>query len=244
VNALIAAEFPVGNPVNQWSVNGTVGFSAAGLFGLFYDTASFSGNYNLALIPPTPGDVNNPDNGYESGGDVCKALGGNGVSGTLIPPVTGYIGPFGDGNPAITIGYLGLGDAAKMPAPASSYWLTYNGVAESDGSVEAGTYSFYGHEHFLGKNVPNNAAATALVRPFFIAMKKLFHTNDKTTPYDNALMDPSTLHNSGVLGAYMFADKTGLVDTGYPAPGAAVGKYTGDVAGGSIGGTPLVAPFN
>lgn len=250
VNQLIAAQYPVGNPVTQWSVSSTIGTSAAGLFGLYYNPSdpAYNGNYVLTAIPHTAGDINDADNGYESGGDVAKALGGN--SG-LAGPATGYNGPF-DNQPALTVGFLGIGDASKMGASLTAslpFWLNYNGVFESDGGIENGTYLAYGHEHVFGKNTPSNPAATALVRPMFIAIKKLLHNNDAVAggTYDNSAADPATLHSGGILGAYMFADKQGQVDTGYPVPGAAVGKYTGDVAGtggSSIAATPASAPFN
>jgi hypothetical protein len=215
-NTLIASSWPLGNPVTQWAVNSTVGTSGAGLYGLYYNGTA-SSSYSLTAIPSTPGDNNNADNGYETGGDVAKALGGN--SEPVTVPTSGYLGPY-DNQPALVVGYLAVSDLSTLTA------LTFNGVAESDGAIEEGTYGFYGHEHVLGKPTPTNPAATALVPNFFKAMKMLLDNNDVTPGTgDNTKKDPSTLHSTGILGYYLYADKGGQADTVYPVPGGATG-YT------------------
>lgn len=221
VNALIACGYGIGTPVVQWAVSSTVGTSAAGLYGLYF----VGGAYSLVAIPHTASDINDPDNGYEGGGDVSKAL-------NLAAPAN-YKGPLGDGNNALTVGYLGVSDATANGLTIAANWLTFNGVAESDGAVESGTYSFYGHEHLLGKNVPTNPAATALVPHLFDAIHYLLENNDTLFGnQDNLKADPSTLHSTGILGLYMYADKNNQGDTGYPVPGAAVGHYTTFCSGG------------
>jgi hypothetical protein len=172
-------------------------------------------------MPATPGDINNSDNGYESGGDVSKALALAGPANYKFEGTNQFV---------LTVGYLGISDASANNLTTN--WLTFNGVAESDGAIESGTYSFYGHEHLLGKNTPSNAAATAVVPLMFAGMKYLLDNNDAAKGSGlNDKADPQTLHSSGILGYYMFADKTSQADAGYPTPAAAVGKYT--LTGGS-----------
>ena len=217
-NYLLDTGYPIGNPVVQWAVNGTVGTSASGLFGLYYD--STIAGYNLTAIPHTAGDIDDPDNGYESGGDVAKALD------NASSPSTGYTGPAGGF--AITMGFLGVSDAGSVGAPTSAYWLTLNGVHESDGAIESGTYSAFGHEHLYGKNVPTNPAATSLQPILFEAIKFQFDNNDSPARSgNNTLADPDTLHSTGIYAFYMFADRSAQSDgPNYPVSGAASGAYT------------------
>jgi hypothetical protein len=67
----------------------------------------------------------------------------------------------GGGNTNIFIGYLGIGDAKTArdgtsggptaKDPGGAVWLTLDGVAENNGAVESGQYTFWGHEHLLGQ---------------------------------------------------------------------------------------------
>ena len=213
VNELLAAGYPVGNPVVQWQVNSVVGINpSTGLFGLYFDTTV--AGYHLGAI------AGSSDNGYEGGGDVAKALN---LAGTGA-------GPNGDGNNALTVGFLGLGDAGSP----SSQFLTYNGVAESDGAIEAGAYLPWGHEHVYGKHTPDNAAATALVPKLFTSIKTQLANNDSVGAdhsYQGANwnnhVDPTTLHSSGIYGFYMVADRgTTAADSGYPVSLNASAIYT------------------
>ena len=213
-NYLLDSGYPIGNPIVQWQVNSVVGVSAAGLFGLYFD-GTISG-YNLAAIPSDGGN-NNPNNGYESGGDVAKALGG---TGGVTAPTSGYTGPAG--GKALTVGFLGIGDAGNLPI---GNWLSLNGVPESDGAIESGTYSAFGHEHIYGKNVPTNPAATALVPLMFKGIKFQLDNNDNTAHSGlNDKVDPTTLHSGGLYAFYMFADRSAQSDgPNYPVPTSASG---------------------
>src|SRR5262249_20296727 len=79
VNALADSSYGVTKPVQQFSLNG-VPFAGVG-------SAA-----TLAVVD---------NNGYESGGDVSKALRVDGTQSSTVDGNTGYI----------TVGYLGLGDA-------------------------------------------------------------------------------------------------------------------------------------
>lgn len=83
------------------------------------------------------------NNGYESGGGVATALGIDGSCNTT-DPFFGNSGYF-------AIGYLGCSDALAHGLTTNN-WLTLDGVMESNGSIEEGQYSFWGHEHLYGKN--------------------------------------------------------------------------------------------
>ena len=86
--------------------------------------------------------------GYDSGGDVAKALALDGSCQAADPN-------FG-GTGWMAIGYLGMSDAASVTNSSHNFnvWLTYNGVAETDLSVEQGQYNFWGYEHCYGRPVP------------------------------------------------------------------------------------------
>jgi hypothetical protein len=83
------------------------------------------------------------DNGYESGGGVTTALG--------VPGSTQQTDPFFGGTGWIAIGYASASDAQKNGVTTAN-WLTENGVMSSDGTIETGTYSFWGHEHLYGRS--------------------------------------------------------------------------------------------
>jgi hypothetical protein len=88
------------------------------------------------------------NNGYDSGGDVAKALSIDG-SCQNADPNTGTTG-------WMAIGYLGMADAGNITnknnlTGGSTYWISYNGVAESDGAIEEGQYSYWNYERELGK---------------------------------------------------------------------------------------------
>jgi hypothetical protein len=92
------------------------------------------------------------DNGYESGGAVTTALG---VAGS-----TAVVDPFTGTNGWIAIGYASVSDAQKNGVTTAN-WLTENGVLSSDGAIESGTYSYWGHEHLFGRsNIAGSFADT------------------------------------------------------------------------------------
>lgn len=221
VNTLIDIGYPYHNPINQYQVNSTVGLNTAnGLYGLFETNAGAPYLINtIATVNPADGNSLPADNGYETGGDVVKALNVPG-SGITFPGTSAKV---------LTIGYAGIGDAGGLPGGLTGpYILTLNGVHESDGAIESGTYSFWGHEHIYGQHTISNPAVTAAnVLKVYDSIKKQLDNNDVTKGSGlNDKADPFTLHSSGILGVYMTADKTAQADTGFPVYGAAAGAYT------------------
>lgn len=88
--------------------------------------------------------------GYASGGTVA----------TVLNTATTFTNPR-------FVGYLGLNDNANVNGGANA--LKFNNVAYSTGTVEGGTYSFWGYEHLLYRGtltgvaqIAANAVATAL----------------------------------------------------------------------------------
>ena len=217
VNQLLAAGYPVNTPVSQYAVASTVGVNpSTGQYGLYY----VGGAYSLTAVN---------DNGYESGGDVAKAL-------NLA--AQGYT----DANsaPILTVGFMSTSDAGTVSGPvtgaftgAMTNWLTYNGVMESDGAIENGSYLPWGHEHIMGKHTPDNTAATALVPKLFTSVKSQLVNNDTVALSDwgtvgwNDKYDPATLHSAGIYAYYMNADRgVSGSDAGFPVSGDAVGFYS------------------
>jgi hypothetical protein len=73
----------------------------------------------------------------------------------------------GSGATKVLVGYLGIGDAktardgkGNAANPGGAVWLTLDGVAESNGAIEQGQYSFWGHEHLFAQQTPSSDAAT------------------------------------------------------------------------------------
>jgi hypothetical protein len=83
-----------------------------------------------------------PNDGYNGGGDVEKAL--------HVDSSCQQVDPFTSFNGWYAIGYLGIGDA-KTLLLNGGFWLTFNGVAYTNGSVEEGQYSFWNYEYLLGR---------------------------------------------------------------------------------------------
>ncbi len=92
----------------------------------------------LGLLNPADGSLSfATTNGYSSGGSVKDAL--NAASGPAI-------------------GYLGLGDGAKVVGSPNAY-LTYNGVGMTFDNVRHGIYSLWTYEHLYSRvDVNANAA--------------------------------------------------------------------------------------
>ena len=83
-----------------------------------------------------------PNDGYNSGGDVAKAL--------LIDGSCQQLDPINGLNGWIGVGYLGISDANTLRT-AGGVWLTFNGVTESNGAIEEGQYSFWNYEYLFGR---------------------------------------------------------------------------------------------
>jgi hypothetical protein len=96
-------------------------------------------------------------NGYDSGGDVQKAL--------SIDASCQQADPNFGGTGWMAIGYLGMDDANGITnvnnhTGGPTYFLTLNGNLESDGAVEHGEYNYWGYEHLYGRvNIAGTGAA-------------------------------------------------------------------------------------
>jgi hypothetical protein len=117
VNALAISKFGVKTAVTQFTIggnpsDGTLTLASAGF-----------------------------NNGYNSGGDVAKALGVSGSMAQADPITLGNTG-------WLAVGYLGIGDAKTL---GTGFWLTYQGIPYNDGNVEEGHYNFWNYEYILGK---------------------------------------------------------------------------------------------
>jgi hypothetical protein len=134
------------------------------------------------------------NNGYESGGGVAGALGINGSCGQT-DPFTGQAG-------WIAIGYLGCSDALTAPLSTAD-WLTEDGVFESDGAIEQGQYSFWGHEHLYGSHGISGYQ--------FIDGQKL---HDAVAGQLGLAANNPAAHSSGIALKYMDATKGS--DVAYP----------------------------
>lgn len=85
------------------------------------------------------------NNGYDGGGDVAKALS---IDGSCQQSDINF-----GGTGWMTIGYLGMDDANNVGGTGNgpNYYLTLDGVAESDGAVEQGQYNYWNYEHMYGR---------------------------------------------------------------------------------------------
>jgi hypothetical protein len=120
------------------------------------------------------------DSGYNSGGSVASAI--------IVPHNSAYHPWF--------ISYLGLNDAATALASPNCFALDFNGTAYSAATVEDGTYTFWGYEHFL--YLP---ALTGLQRN----VAQLIENNilDVTASVSGVLVADMTVHRNSDGGAIM-----------------------------------------
>jgi hypothetical protein len=183
VNTLADCAYGIATPVDQFSIGGFPSTDGATLE--LHDMADWS---TAALS----------DEGYEGGGDVSKALKIKG-SVTQADPIN--VGPTG----WMAIGYLGIGDASKNGNGPTVNWLTLNGVAESNGAVENGTYSFWGHEHLYGQPGISTSSAAYNVGTNLAAI----------IPTKVGGSNPAN-NDTGIATKYMHCDKGNGSDTAIP----------------------------
>lgn len=132
------------------------------------------------------------NNGYEGGGNVAAAM--------KIDGSCQQTDPFFGGTGWLAVAYLGVSDAAGLP------FLTENGVMMSDGAIEEGQYSFWGHEHLYGKYGIHATANTA--DTVGTKLEAGVAATLGTAGSNPAAQDP------GIAISYMHVDK--LTDTVYP----------------------------
>ncbi|MGH7992447.1 MAG: hypothetical protein ACREDQ_02950 [Limisphaerales bacterium] len=147
--------------------------------------------------------TNEGNNGYESGGDVGKALG---ILGSCQ-----QADPFNSGTGWFALGYIGPSDAlntGNFGGEPTNCWVTVDGVPSNNGTIENGQWWYWGHEHLLGKYQIAGTALTMgnqLVQATALTLQSL---NYGAT---------SGGHDPAILSSYMHVHKNG--DTGFPLPG-------------------------
>ncbi|MDE3067130.1 MAG: hypothetical protein KGJ60_06210 [Verrucomicrobiota bacterium] len=161
----------------------------------------------LGIEEPATGTLiltNESNNGYESGGGVGAALAIPGSCQQTDP----FPNAFGGQNPGwIAIGYISPSDAISHGLTiANGNWLGEDGVMESDGAIENGQYSFWGHEHLYGKYGISGYQFTAGNNIFNGVQSYLANVNKWGS-------DP-TAHDPGIAYKYMNCVKSS--DVAYP----------------------------
>lgn len=171
-NGVAPAGFISGNPADNGTALYLVGrnrgsgtrmnFLADSVYGAHNTVSQYSIGHGVQ-----PGEAqttalvltNESNNGYESGGGVAKALANTGTSSTSGS--CQQADPFGNGTNWFAIGYLSPSDAlstgnngGQTPPlnPGTNNWVTVDGVFSSNGSIENGSWWYWGHEHLYGKN--------------------------------------------------------------------------------------------
>jgi hypothetical protein len=181
---------------------------------------------DLALKPVTPVDQFAINSSYAAGGVLTQ----NGVI-TYADTDVLEVGPDGfdgggsvsaclrcDGkfSTTIAIGMLGISDAIGLPIhtggaeAGGAVILTVDGVTESNGAIENGQYTVWGHEHLLGKH------GQLTTQPGGIVGGKLF-AGLPATLVANAWGTVAATQDVAIPVSLMRIDKSGG-DSGYPAP--------------------------
>lgn len=171
VNALAASRYGIKTSVDQFNIGG------------------FPKSDGVTLLLSENPD---PNGGYDSGGDVEKAL--------HIAGSCNQTDPFTLGHGWIAVGYLGIGDATTLLANGG-VWLTLNGVPETNGSVEEGQYNYWNHEYLYGRVGISGFAAT-------------FGSNLATAVPGQLGGSNPALSDTSIRQVFMHADKPS--DTGDP----------------------------
>jgi hypothetical protein len=162
--------------------------------------------------------------------------GGQFVAATIDDDVNGLGDTNGNGAGVILLGYVSIGDglnaingnSTSSPVyPGGAKALTLNGVPENDGTVEQGTYSFWGHEHMYSVPSPD-ATITAVIQGFVgtaSANERLgtghgpggAFAGGGSAGFGGGEASPYTTQNKMIAAQYMNADKGSDKDAGFPS---------------------------
>lgn len=159
--------------------------------------------------------TNEGNNGYESGGDVAKALG---ITGSCQ-----QADPFNGGTGWFAIGMVSPSDAlntGNFGGEPIGNWLNVDGVPESNAAIENGSYYFWGHEHLYGRfgiDNPSTSLANQVGFRLVTAVKGTLGS-----PAFHYGQNPGD-HDPGILGKYMNVGKAS--DTAFPTPGNSGNGY-------------------
>jgi len=147
--------------------------------------------------------TNEGNNGYESGGDVAKALG---ILGSCQ-----QADPFNGGNGWFAMGYVAPSDAlntGNFGGAPTNCWVTVDGVFSNNGNIENGQWWLWGHEHLLGKYQISGTALTV--------GSVLYNSVVKTVQTQGYGASPLG-HDPGIQLSLMNVHKNS--DVAFPAPG-------------------------
>jgi hypothetical protein len=140
------------------------------------------------------------NDGYESGGGVGTALSIPGSCQQPDPINTGLTGWF-------ALGYSSPSDLLSHGVNTNN-WVALDGVMESNGAIENGSYPFWGHEHLYGRyQIQNDTFANSVGTNLFNAVKQ-------TLVSQNYGVDPGG-HDPGIPVSLMNVKKTS--DTAFPS---------------------------
>jgi len=144
--------------------------------------------------------TNEGNNGYESGGGVVKAL--------FIPGSCQQTDPFTGNSGWFAIGYASPSDLLNSANLVNTNnWVTLDGVPECNGTIENGSYWYWGHEHLYGKYQISGIQDT-VGNILFQAAGLTLNTLYNGSVYGN--------HDAGIAKQYMNCTKTS--DSAYPSP--------------------------
>lgn len=208
VNTLCELNQPFTLTVKQYVVNNAASYVGGVLtFGANVTINSTSTGNNLTLNHL----VSVGNDGFDAGSGVAKTLGCN-IGGTAL----------------VTLGYVGMSDAATAAGLGAKY-LQLDGNLESNTSVIEGDYAFWGHEHLYG--APGQAA-TSLGGEFATILAGTQATTSPNLVFSAAFNAPGsvlqtfgglgdnttpTALSSGISGAAMKCDKPSGGDYAYPS---------------------------
>jgi hypothetical protein len=168
-------------------------------YGAHRSVQQYSIGYGIEEMPHQNSLVltNEGNNGYESGGDVAKALAiTNGLAGSCQ-----QADPFNGGAGWFAIGYLGPSDAlnaGNFGGEPTNDWVTVDGVPSNNGTIENGQWWYWGHEHLYGRFGINSTALTV--------GNLVFKGVQKTVAVQNFGVDPAG-HDAGIQVGLMNVTK-------------------------------------
>ena len=201
VNALLnAAQYPVGNSVDQW---------AYASYPVGSGTLTFTGSYASGQTLTEVG-----NDGFDSGGNVQSVMNvdSSGQGAVLV----GYLG-LSDAAHAHNNDNTGTGGTGSAPGSGAASFLTFNGVWESDAAVENGAYTFWGSEHLYGAVTPNANDTTVGIKLASGIAANLVHNRDGLA---GGAVGPVYSAQSILIPTSLMSVTRGGLDNGFPAPGS------------------------
>lgn len=163
--------------------------------------------------------TNEGDNGYESGGDVAKALGiwntnnGTGSCQQADPfhgkagwMAVGYVAPSDALSTGNGTSSSGFGNAIACP---TNDWVLLDGVFSQNSTIENGQWWMWGHEHLYGRNGITGTADT-------VGNLLYSAVSYQVGPLGQNFGSNPGGHDAGISYSYMNVSKAS--DVAYPTP--------------------------